>query len=207
MPVLEVLQLKVKPTINPTNSSILTSLQTVRSLLASKIHPTQSRFYQSIEDPSLIFVLGIWDSLSQHQAFLSSPFRVEVLSPQEDLLDFSWCVHIPIVKREDLPLEAPIVSVARIKLKSGEHVPLHKEITGRYREVLEETTKPFGVVEGWILDGREEGKREQVVITGWPGKEEHLAFSAGLRERFEDYRGLRGHWESVMASHMRDMEK
>ncbi|KAN0110957.1 hypothetical protein V8E51_007344 [Hyaloscypha variabilis] len=207
MPVLEVLQLKVKPTITPTNPSILTSLHTVRSLLASKIHPTQSRFYQSIEDPSLIFVLGLWDSLSQHQTFLSSPFRAEVLAPQEDLLDFSWCVHIPIGKREDLPLEAPIVSVARIKLKSGEHVQLHKEITGRYREVLEETTKPFGVVERWILDGGEEGEREQVVITGWTGKEEHLAFSAGLRERFEDYRSLRGHWESVVASHMRDMEK
>ncbi|KAE9372807.1 hypothetical protein N431DRAFT_558540 [Stipitochalara longipes BDJ] len=207
MPVLEILQLKVKPNITPTDPSILTSLQTVRSLLAQKIHPTHSRFYQSIEDASLIYVLGLWDSLSQHQDFLSSPFRAEVLAPQEHLLDFSWCVHIPLEKMEDLPLEAPVVAIARLKVKSGEHVVIHKEITGRYREVLEESTKPFGVVEGWRVDGGEEGEREQLVITGWREREDHLAFTASSREKFEDYRGLREHWESVEASHMKDMER
>jgi len=83
----------------------------------------------------------------------------------------------------------------------------HREITQRYRGVLEETTKPFGVVEGWRVDGEEEGEREQVIITGWEEKEDHLAFGAGLREKFEDYRGLRDHWESVNASHATDMER
>jgi len=205
MPVLEVLQLKVKPKIHPADPSILTSLRTVRSLLASKIHATHSRFYQSIEDSTLIYVLGLWDTLSQHQSFLSSSLREEILAPQEHVLDFGWCVHIPLEKMEDLPLEAPVVAVARLKVKSGESLKLHQEITGRYRGVLEEETRPFGVVEGWRLDGGE--GREQVIITGWREKEDHLKFGEGLREKFEDYRSLRGHWEGVEASHMRDMEK
>jgi hypothetical protein len=208
MPVLEILQLRVKPSISPSDPAILTSLQTVRSLLTQKIHSTHSRFYQSIEDTSLIYVLGLWDSLSQHQDFLSSPLRAEILAPQEYLLDFSWCVHIPLENMEDLPLEAPAVAIARIKVKSGEdHVVKHREITGKYRAMLEESTRPFGVAEGWRVDVGGEGEREQVIFTGWEEKEDHLAFSTGLRERFEDYRELRDHWESVEASHTRNMEK
>ena len=122
------------------------------------------------------------------------------------MLDFGWCVHIPIDRMEDLPLEAPVVAVARLRVKSGEHESLHREITGRYRGVLEEETKPWGVVEGWILDG-EEGEREQVVITGWREKEDRVKFEAGMRETFEDYRSLRDYWEVVEASHMKDIEK
>jgi hypothetical protein len=207
MPALEILQLKVKPNISSSDPAILTSLRTVRESLAQKIHPTRSRFYQSIEDSSLIYVLGLWTSLSQHHDFLSSPLRAEILSPQEHLLDFGWCVHIPVEKMEDLPLEAPIVAIARIKVKSGEHVKLLKEITERYRDVLEERTRPFGIVEGWRMDGEDGSEREQVVVTGWEKKEDHVTFGAGLREKFEDYRGLRDHWESLEASHMKDMER
>lgn len=108
---------------------------------------------------------------------------------------------------QQLPLEAPTVAIARIKLKSGDHhVKQHEEIIAMYRSVLEERTRPFGVVQGWRGDGGE-GEREEVVITGWETKEDYLAFSAGLREKNEDYRWLREHWESVEASHVRDMEK
>jgi hypothetical protein len=208
MPVLEVLQLKIKPTISASDPAVLTSLQTVRTSLAEKIHPTHSRFYQSIEDPSLIFVLGLWTSLSQHQDFLSSPLRAQILAPQEGLLDFSWCVHILLEKMEELPLEAPVVAIARIGVKSGEHLKLHEEITGKYREMLAERTRPFGVVEGWAVDHEgPELEKENIIITGWEKKEDHLAFGAGLREKFEDYRGLRDHWKTLEASHVRDMEK
>lgn len=208
MPVLEILQLKIKPTIDPSNLSILTSLRTVRTSLAQKIHPTHSRFYQSIEDTSLIYVLGLWDSLSQHQDFLSSPLKTDILSPQEDLLDFSWCLHIELDSMNQLPLKAPILSIARIKLKSGDyHVKQHEEITAQYRPVLKVRSRPFGVVEGWKIDGGAEGERESVVITGWETKEDHLEFRAGLRERNGDYRDLREHWESVEVSHVRDMER
>jgi len=39
-----------------------------------------------------------------------------------------------------------------------------------------------------------------VVITVWEKIEDHLMFEAGLREKFEDSRGLRDHWENVEAS-------
>ena len=208
MPVLEILQLKIKDTVSPSNPAVLTSLRTVRTSLAQNVHPTHSRFYQSIEDPSLIYVLGLWDSLSQHQDFLSSPLKTEILTPQEDLLDFNWCVHIEIESNNQLPLKAPIMSIARITLKSGDHhVKQHREITARYRSVLEERTRPFGVVQGPRVDGGEEGEREEVIITGWETKEDHLTFGAGLRERNEDYRRLREHWESVEVSHFRNMER
>jgi len=109
---------------------------------------------------------------------------------------------------EDLPLDAPVVAIARIKVKSEQHLRLHNEIAGRYRRVLEERTSPFGVADGWRidLDGRG-AENENLIITGWEKKEDRLAFEAGLREKFEDNRGLRDHWESVEASHTRDMEK
>jgi hypothetical protein len=207
MPVLEILQLKIKPTISPDNPSILTSLRTVRSSLAEKVHLTHSRFFRALEDPSLIYVLGLWPNLATHQAFLSSPLKPSILAPQDDLLDFNWMLHIPLEDLETLSstLEVPIVAIARLHVKGGEHVIAHKEITGRYGHMLVERAKPFGVVEGWRVDG-EVGKEELVVITGWEAKEEHLVFGAGLREKYPDYATLRDHWEAFEANHMRDME-
>jgi hypothetical protein len=210
MPVLEILQLKTKPDISPSNPSILKSLQTVRQSLAEKIHPTHSRFYRALEDPSLIYVLGLWPSIATHRSFLSSPLKASILSPQDDLLDFNWMIHIELDSIESMEelsvLDAPVVAIARLHVKGGKHVIAHIEITGRYSGMLVERTKPWVVVEGWRVDG-EVGKEEQVVITGWQEKEDHMAFGAGLREKYTDYAGLRHHWEGFEANHMKDMEK
>jgi len=172
------------------------------------VHATHSRFFQALEDPTLIYVLGLWPNLQTHQSFLASPLKPEILSPQQDLLDFGWMIHIPLEDLESLPLGAPIVAIARLHVKGGEHVIAHKEITGRYGGMLVERTKPYGVVEGWRVDGEEGAQeQEQVVITGWEAKEDHLAFGAGLRETYPDYAGLRDHWQGIEVNHMRDMEK
>jgi hypothetical protein len=208
MPVLEILQLKIKPSISPTDPSILTSLRTVRSSLAQKVHPTHSRFFCALEDPALIYVFGLWPNVATHQAFLSSPLKPSILSPQDDLLDFNWMIHIPLEDEETLSstLEAPIVAIARLHVKGGEHVICHKEITGQYGHMLVERTKPFGVVEGWRVD-KEAGSEEQVVITGWEAKEDNMAFMARLSKKYPDYATLRDHWEGFEANNMRDMEK
>jgi heme-degrading monooxygenase HmoA len=203
MPVLEILLLKTKPSIPPTSPLILTSLQTVRSLLAAKIHATQSHFYRTTEDASKIYILGLWPSLSAHQAFLASPLRKEILAPQEELLDFVWCVHVQVSGWEDVPIGAPVVSIARIKVKGGEE-GRHESVTGKYEGRLREATG-WGVVSGWVLD--EGGERENVVITGWRTREEHLEFGRGMGEEFEDYRALREGWESVDVGHGKDMEQ
>jgi hypothetical protein len=205
MSVLEICQLKVKDNISPSDSSIIASLQKVRTELKERVHPTNSRFFQTIEDPTLIYILGTWPSVAKHQTFLSSPEKPQILDAQQNLLDFNWMLHIPLDNMSSLPLDAPVVAIARAHVKGGEHVTAHKKITGKYRDKLDERTKPHKVVEGWRVD-EEPGKQENVVITGWKSREDHLEFSAGLREKYADYAALNKHWEKVEAHHMRDME-
>src|SRR4051812_38878765 len=98
MPVLEVTQLRLKG-ISAADQSLLDSLDAVRSILK-----TNSRFYHCIEEPSLIYILGIWPSLAAHRAFLDSPECHEILGPQEELLEFQWSLHMELDAMVSLPL-------------------------------------------------------------------------------------------------------
>lgn len=74
MPILEVCQLRLKEGVSVTDESLLKNLSTVRSIIE-----TNSQFYHCIEDPSLIYILGMWSTLQTHQNFLASPEKKTIL--------------------------------------------------------------------------------------------------------------------------------
>jgi hypothetical protein len=110
MPVLEVTQLRLRR-LSAHDPLLLESLSIVRG----KLH-TKSQFYTCIEDPTTLYILGIWRDLQQHQDFLASPARDEVLGPQEDMLDFQWTVHIEVEGMSSLPLDAPVLAIERLSV-------------------------------------------------------------------------------------------
>lgn len=205
MPVLEICLLKVKPSISPTSPLLLTSLQKVRTTLATRITNTASRFYQSLEDPTEIYILGIWPTLAAHHTFLASPEKAEILDAQQDLLDFGWILHIPIESMDEVPFDAPVMAITRLFVK-GEHVRRYKEVGAKYREKVVEGTKPFRIVNGWRVDG-EEGRLENVILTGWETREAHFEFTAAMVEKFPEYGTVKDCCEGMELSHCVNMEK
>ncbi len=162
MPILEILAVRLRDGVSPTDPSLLKNLSDVRSYVQSN-----SNFYHCIEDPSIIYIIGQWASLETHKKWLVSPERDDVLKPQEDQLSLFWMIHMNAPEKgiEGLPLKAPVMSVARLFVKS-EHEEEFYRIATSQRVGLVEYAKPYPVVDGWRIDP-EEGQKEFVVITGW----------------------------------------
>ncbi|KAF2809642.1 uncharacterized protein BDZ99DRAFT_463424 [Mytilinidion resinicola] len=200
MPMLEVCRLRLKDGVSASDDALLKTLSTVRSVLK-----TNSRFYNCIEDPSLVYILGIWPTLEAHKAFLASPEKEKVLGSQEDQLDFQWILHMELDDISSLPLDAPVMAIARLFLKGGQHIEEYDRIVNKHRATLADATEPYNVVEGWRNDS-EPGKREALMFTGWASMEAHKAFTAKMRED-EDYASVRNNYEGMEVRHARDMER
>jgi hypothetical protein len=165
MPALEMTQLRLKG-LTADDPALLQSLSTVRR----KLH-TSSQFYNCIEDPTLIYILGMWPSLDAHLKFLASPARDEVLGPQEDMLDFCWTVHIELDGMSLLPLNAPVLAVERMRVR-GEHVDAVDQAVTRHTEELH----PSKVAHGWRCDAAP-GSHEAFLFTGCETAHAHAIFA------------------------------
>jgi hypothetical protein len=96
MTVLEITILKLtSPPTPEVLTETLSALQKVRSNLAVEIHPTHSRFFSPIHDPSLVYIFGSWPSLEAHLAFLQNDeLRARMLEDQEGLMEFVSASHV-----------------------------------------------------------------------------------------------------------------
>jgi hypothetical protein len=98
MTVLEITILK--HTSSPTPELLtktLSALQKVRSNLAAEVHPTHSRFFSPIDDPSLVYIFGSWPRLKSHRVFLENDeLRSRVLEGQEGLMELVSGSHVNI---------------------------------------------------------------------------------------------------------------
>jgi heme-degrading monooxygenase HmoA len=203
MSALEICRLQVKPNISPSDPSVVKSLIEVRSSLRSKVTNTNSQFYQCIEDPTLIYILGVWPTISAHHDFLSSTQKSEILLPQEDLLDFNWVMHMPLPGMESLPLDAPVMCIARFFVKEGVHDELQR-VLDRHRHKIVEGSKPYKMIDGWRCDAKP-GKEEAFVFSGWKSKQAHEEFTAKAMED-PDYASAKDLCDGVEVKHVLNME-
>lgn len=201
MPVLELLALRLKPSVSPTSASLLSDLREVRSALG-----TSSRFYSCIGDPSLILILGFWPSLKAHQDFLSSPSKDSILSAQASQTELLWMVHLEVSSPSALPLDAPVLSIARLRAQGGKEEVIgdfHKQSAPKIREASK-----WPVFDAWRCDV-EEGHSggELVVITGWTSKEQHIGYmKQDEAKREEDFARVRDTLSSRQVLWVKDME-
>jgi len=183
MPVLEILLLRVRPSVSPYNPGLLANLSNVRGKIK-----TNSRFYHAIEDPSLIYIIGQWSSLAAHQQFLASPDRDGILAEQEKQLSFEWMVHIEIAADESIgsvdnvPFDAPVMSFCRWEMKpSSADMDMFSSSVAKHAQVVIEAAKPHHVVSGVVLESPE-GRKEYVMLTGWASPEAYQRFTSGQKQ-------------------------
>lgn len=206
MAILEICLLKTKPHLSQNDPSLLSALQKARTGLKTKVVDTQSRFYRCIEDPSLIYIFGVWPSLARHQEFISSSHKAEILDAQDELFDFQWIIHTEIGGEgmEEVPLKAPVVAIARLFIKS-ELVERYQKVVDKYASVVENGTKPYKPFAAWRVDC-DEGKFEHLIVTGWAKEADHAAFAQKTGQEHPEYAAVRENYEGVDVKHARDME-
>ncbi|KAH7401662.1 hypothetical protein BKA66DRAFT_405817 [Pyrenochaeta sp. MPI-SDFR-AT-0127] len=195
MPVLEVTQLRLKG-LHAHDAALLQSL----SLVRGKLH-TMSHFYNCIQDPTLIYILGIWPSLEAHLDFLASPARDAVLGPQEDVLDFCWTVHMVLDGMASLPLDAPVLAIERLSVR-GDCVDAFDQAAVQHAQLLKRS-HPFAVAHGWRCDAPA-GSHEALIFTGWENTQAHVAFAA---THDGHHAALLGQYEHIELHHATNLEQ
>lgn len=197
MPVLEITQLRLKG-LTVDDPVLLQSLSLVRGKLQ-----TDSRFFNCIEDPSLIYIFGVWSSLDAHLEFLASPARDEVLGPQEEILDFQWTVHLELNVISPLLLDAPFIAIERIALKAV-HVDAYNQDIEEYVRGLE-VIKPWNITHGLRCDTPTES-HEAVILTSLNYTGPHVTFAGrnAILGRNSDYKGA---YQEIQVHRTLNMER
>jgi len=162
MPVTE---LALLPLTTPLSSTLITKLLAAQSVLTSASgHPFH--IYQQIEDPSLLYILGKWDSVAAHHVFLSSEENQKLLESLKDDLDLEKIVlyHLDadifaLEEGKKSVLEAETISLNRHFVPASKRDGFQEKFNG-VKGLLDEYTKPFRVVGGWRIEKESEEKEE-----------------------------------------------
>ncbi|KAF9693564.1 hypothetical protein EKO04_008172 [Ascochyta lentis] len=197
MPVVEITQLRLKG-LTVDEPELLKSLSLVRSKLQ-----TNSRFFSCIEEPSLIFIFGVWPSLDAHLEFLASPARDEVLGPQEDMLDFQWTVHLELDTITSLLFDVPFIAIERLKVDAG-HVDAYDQAIEEHVRGLQ-TIEFFNVTHGWRCDMPTDS-HEAVVVTSSTSTSPHSTFAGGHTGLGPDGDD-KGPYQEISIHHARNLER
>jgi hypothetical protein len=206
MPILEVTQLRLKGC-SADDPKLLDILSAVRDRLQ-----TGSQFYTSIEEPTKLYIFGVWRDLKQHLDFLASPLRSEVLGPQEDMLDLEWTLHIEIEGRSALPLDAPFLVLEILRVKKDGVAALEPAVTRHVQQI--QGSSAFKVLHGWRRDAAP-ASNEVVFISGSEDTRACVSFAAQQTlsddavavNRGEDEMTIRGGYEEILLHHCRNLER
>jgi hypothetical protein len=137
---------------------------------------------QQVEDPTYIYILGSWSTLSSHMdVFIPSAVNQELLKELEPLLDIVWLHHLQAPT--ELDPSANVIPVTEDGVVSfGRHfvAPARKEafeqgwlgVQTLLYPHIKAGTKPLA---GWDVTPPE-NEEEFVMVAGWDAVENHIAF-------------------------------
>ncbi|CZR57917.1 uncharacterized protein PAC_07807 [Phialocephala subalpina] len=172
------------------------------------------RFSQQVEDPSIIYIIGRWDSPEAHGKFLPSKenqellemFKDDILTEHEDPGKKMQMYHLDVdvfEKGEERSVfTAPTISCNRHFVPKDKREGFERKF-GEVKGLLEKFTKPFQVVGGWRIEESED-KEEWVLFSGFESVGHHMEFAK--TEGFTKYREIVGFVEGFEVRHLRILE-
>ena len=167
MTITEIALLCLAPNITTTNPSLRTNLAHAKTVMQNYTNHT-FYYYQQVENPSLTYIFGEWDSLDQHMNhFVPSQDNQDVLESLKDLLTVESLEHIdvshanlPLPKTEAEKEEARdgevLLGLSRFFVKEGKR--------GEFERCVLREYIARGAQGGWRLD-KEDGREEWVLVS------------------------------------------
>lgn len=198
MPVTEVATLPLLPHVDITDETFLAKLRQTQQVMATtpSAHAAQGEhrrgrrrfvYYQGIEDPRVLYLLGDWSSPAEHRdVFLPSPANQALLALVTPDVDMSRIeMHHVDVPAAHVPSDAEVLSIARLRVRGedkGAFEARFDECRGWLDRYVSWGRKPAG---GWRIEkapsssGKEgeEDEEEWVLLCGWVSVEEHQKFA------------------------------
>lgn len=154
-------------------NSLIPKLRTAKSVLETASgHPFH--YFQQVEDPSILYLVGKWESVAAHAAFLPSADNRRLLALLKDDIVMEsddaekkmamWHLDTDVFCFDGSESVKSVFTAKTIRLDQY-FVPKEKnavfaERLGEVRGLLESFTKPYQVVGGWRIEKEEEAKEE-----------------------------------------------
>ncbi|KAF2463391.1 uncharacterized protein BDR25DRAFT_307829 [Lindgomyces ingoldianus] len=206
MAITEIALLRLLPPTNANDASLCTKLSHAKDVMEKY---TGRRFYylQQVEDPSLLYIIGEWDSLDQHMNnFIPSGDNQAVLESLKNELTVDWLLHID-APHSALPLPKgtsgttgggpQLWSIGRHFIKTVEKGKF-KETFESHKHFLQDYVTEGTIGSGWRVDP-EEGKDEFVLWCPWKEVEQHYEFAT--TEGFQKYSKIKEYVDGTEIKH------
>ncbi|TGO23217.1 hypothetical protein BPAE_0140g00240 [Botrytis paeoniae] len=224
-------ELALLPLTSPLSPRLIPKLRTCKHVL-ERASGYPCHFYQQVENPSYMYIVGTWESPGHHERFLPSLENLGLF----DLLRGEVVLGVGIgetvegrgirmwhlegdalsslrtgidegIGEEDAkkksPFSAPIISCNRHYISSHNR----EGFSAKFNEVkhaLENETEEYEIEGGWRIEKEAEDKEEWVMFCGWESVEKHMAFSK--KESFKEWRGIVDWVEGFEVRHLRLIE-
>jgi heme-degrading monooxygenase HmoA len=173
-------------------------------------------FFQQVEDPSIIYIIGSWESPQAHATFLPSAenqellelFKDDIIVEEKDEKKMTmWHLDADVFSGVNEEVKsvftAPVISLNRHFVprdKKAGFVKKFDEVKG----LLEDFTTPYQVVGGWRIEKEAEEKEEWVLFSGFGSVEKHHEFAK--TEAFVRYREIVEFVEGFELKHLRGIK-
>ncbi|KAF9696128.1 hypothetical protein EKO04_005945 [Ascochyta lentis] len=204
MTVTEIALLHLSPDVTVGDANLRSKLAHAKAVMQNY---TGRTFYylQQIEDPTYIYIIGEWGSLSQHMNdFIPGSDNQAVLESLKGLMSVEWLLHID-VPHAGLPLpsagtnkqKVPVYGIVRHFIKDGQKGGFQQTFDAEKR-YLQEFVTEGEIGGGWRID-KDGSKDEWVLITPWTSVEQHHAFAE--TDGFAKYGKIREHIEGAEIKH------
>lgn len=165
MTISEIGLLRLKPTASLEDPDIQRRLKDIKSHLSS-FTGHQFSYFRQLEDPSLLYLLGQWESLESHYKGMhgSAEWKKGVME-MSNYFDFQWMAHYdfqldslePPADDDD---DAGVLEVHRFLMKTGSRAEFDKHAKAISAESTGEKGNALG---GWKADSKE-GSEEYAVV-------------------------------------------
>ncbi|KAI1615574.1 hypothetical protein EDD36DRAFT_433133 [Exophiala viscosa] len=164
MAIIELAHISLKNGQKATDSQLTTNLKEVKRVI-EEYSKLQTLFYEQIDDPSVLFVVGGWESKERHQdGFTGSPEQNKILSLVENQMDIDW-MHYVDVEQEHLPLVAPVLVIVKAVVGGDTHKLMFDQAFAAGTSSLGGAR--YGALAAWNIAKDDKEDVVRVHFSGW----------------------------------------
>ncbi|RFU34616.1 hypothetical protein B7463_g1699, partial [Scytalidium lignicola] len=210
-----VTELAILPLSTPPENGILPSGFLDKLSTAKKVLDNASgynfHFFQQVEDPSLVYIIGRWSSVAAHDVFLPSDENKRLLELLKDDITISSVImyHLDVdvynmigeADKKNVS-EAPTISCNRHFVPAAKKEGFIEQFQ-KIKGLLQDFTNPFKVVGGWRIEKESEEKEEWVLFSGFDSVAHHYEFPK--TEEFVKYREIIGFVDGFEVKHLKSI--
>lgn len=184
MPITELALLRLTPSTSITSPTLLTNLSTALHAMANFTSPSPAlslpqepqeshgfHYYHSLSDPTLIYLIGSWSSLSQHlETWIPSRENQALLELLKGQVEVEWMFHVD-VDPTTVPVERKVVlGIERFFVGRGGKAA-SEGVFEEFKRRLEQGGHMASG--GWSIEEGGGEKEEFVLFTGWESVEKY----------------------------------